>query len=91
MSNVIDLFGEEEEAELASASEIFGLLEEAFEGDDEGVHCVAICFRSGQPPLIAGNTHPDVVAVMLTLAQVSLAADQEAAQIEEESTDDTVH
>ena len=84
MSNVIDLFGDEEELDMPSASEVFEALAEGLDGDDEGVHCVAICYKDGQPPLIAGNTHPFIVNLMLTLAQVTL---ENATRMDEEEPD----
>ena len=84
MSNVIDLFGDEEELDMPSASEVFEALAEGLEGEDEGVHCVAICYKDGQPPLIAGNTHLRIVDLMLTLAQVTL---ENATRMDEEGPD----
>jgi hypothetical protein len=86
MSNVIDLFGEEE-LDMPSASEVFEALAEELEGEDKGVHCVAICYKDGVLPLIAGNTHPFIVNLLLTLAQVTL----ENAKRTDEEEPDVVH
>ena len=80
MSNVIDMF----EDDKLRASEVFEALAEGLDGDDEGVHCVAICYKDGQPPLIAGNTHLRIVDLMLTLAQVTL---ENATRMDEEEPD----
>ena len=84
MSNVIDLFGDEEELDMPSAAEVFEALADGLEGEGEGVHCVAICYKDGQLPLIAGNTHPFIVSMLLTLAQVTL---ENATRMNEEEPD----
>lgn len=83
MSNVIDMFGDEE-LDMPGAAEVFEALAEELEGEDKGVHCVAICYKDGVLPLIVGNTDPFIVKLLLTLAQVTL---ENAARTDEEEPD----
>ena len=73
MSNVIDLF----EDDKLRASEVFELLAEKFEGQDDGVACVALCFSADRPRmLITGNVDDWAIGAILGTAVVQLAADQ---------------
>ena len=73
MSNVIDMF----EDDKLRASEGFELLAEKFEGEDEGVACVVLCYSAGHPRmLITGNVEDSAVGALLGTAVVQLAADQ---------------
>lgn len=84
MSNVIDLFGDEEPLDMPSAAEVFEILADELEGEAD-VETVVILFHPDRPAALMGNVEIDRAALLLLMGQVAI---QDTVRV---GADDTIH
>ena len=73
--NVIEaVFTREEDAQedYPRASEVFQILTDELEGEDEGVETIVLMYSEGAPTVLMGNVPMDRAAMLLLLGQVAL-------------------